>query len=417
MGKKRTIWRWLLGAMGLALLIQSGAAAPAQTQCPAPTPVGLSAIPENIAILGIAPQAVLVEDINLDGRLDLVVSYLRCDPEKPELDPAGCREDDKTGRVILLLGQAAGGFIAAERAPRLSTGGEAPRFLTTGDFDGDCYPDLALSNFGAAGERGSVAVLINDQKGSFSSAKILRLEGNARGIVSADFDKDGKLDLAVTISNRRLVSVLKGDGQGKFDCCYDYRTGPGPQTVVAADFNGDGFADLATANDSSSNSVTILVNDQKGDFNAAPPLAVDDSPFDLAAGDLNKDGFLDIVTAHAAATDSLRIWLGDGKGGFAFKERFAAGADPIRVSLHDMNSDANLDALAINSGDNQISLLWGDGQGNLGAPASIPVGQTPISVAVRDLNRNGVLYLITANQSSHNITIRAQTPSFKMGGP
>ncbi|MCL6642751.1 MAG: VCBS repeat-containing protein [Candidatus Bipolaricaulota bacterium] len=396
----------LVGVYVCGFLIFLGFSAPSQTQCELPTPLAIGKIPERVAILGLAPQAVAVEDFNLDGRLDFVVSYLRCDPEQRPLDPVGCSEDDRNGRVVTFLGQEEG-FVPAERAARVVTG-ESPRFMTVGDFNGDCFPDLAVANLGAPGGRGSISVLLNNRDGSFHFSRPLGLEGNARGIVATDLNRDNHLDLAVVISNRRLVTVLYGDGQGRFDCCLDLATGPSPQTITAADFNGDGFLDLATANASSSASVTILLNDQKGDFRAVGPLTMNDSPFDLAAGDLNGDGFIDIVTANAAATDSLWVWLGDGQGAFSFKERFPSGTDPIRVLLADLNGDGPLDAISVNGSTNQITILLGDGQGNLGEPKAIEVGRTPISAALGDFNRDGLLDVISANQASNDVSIWVQ---------
>ncbi|MCI2429161.1 VCBS repeat-containing protein [Candidatus Acetothermia bacterium] len=398
-----------MGIGSVVLLLAVGLSAPGQApspSCEPPAPLAIGKIPERFAILGLAPQAVAIEDFNRDGRLDFVVSYLRCDPEQRPLDPVGCGEEDRNGRVVLLLGQEEG-FLPAERAARVVTR-ESPRFMTVGDFNGDCFPDLAVANLGSPGGRGSLSVLLNNREGSFSFARPLELEGNARGIVAADFNKDGHLDLAVVISSRRMVTVLWGDGKGRFDSTLDLATGSGPQTIVAADFNGDGFLDLATANASSSESVTILLNDQKGDFRAAAPLVIDDSPFDLAAGDLNGDGFVDIVTTHAAATDSLWVWLGDGQGNFTLKERFPAGSDPIRLLLADINADGRLDAISVNGVANQVNIFLGDGQGNLGAPRALEVGQTPLAVTVADLNRDGLVDLITANSTSNDISIWVQ---------
>jgi len=396
-----------VGVCFWSFLFFLGSSAPSQTQCELPTPLAMSGIPERpVAILGLAPQTAVVEDFNLDGRLDFAVSYLRCDPEQRPLDPAGCSEDDRNGRVVTFLGQEEG-FLSAERAARVVTG-ESPRFMTVGDFNGDCFPDLAVANMGAPGGRGSLSILLNNRDGSFSFSRPLGLDGNARGIVSADFNRDNHLDLAVVISNRRTVTIFYGDGQGKFACCLDLATGPGPQTIVAADFNNDGFFDLATANASSSASVTILLNDQQGDFRAALPLVMEDSPFDLAAGDLNGDGFVDIVTANAAATDSLWVWLGNGQGAFSFKERFPSGTDPIRVLLADLDGDGLLDAISVNGSANQINILLGDGQGNLGESQAIEVGRTPISAALGDFNRDGLLDVISANQASNDVSIWVQ---------
>ena len=62
----------------------------------------------------------------------------------------------------------------------------------------------------------------------------------------ADFNGDGKPDLAVTVTSfaDNTVSVLLGNGDGTFQTHVDYATGSHPTSVAVADFNGDGKAGL-----------------------------------------------------------------------------------------------------------------------------------------------------------------------------
>jgi VCBS repeat protein/FG-GAP repeat protein len=73
----------------------------------------------------------------------------------------------------------------------------------------------------------------------------------------ADFNGDGKLDLAVTA--RASVAVMLGNGNGTFQTPTFYPAGSVPVVVIAADFDRNGKPDLAIA-DSQSNFVTILLN-------------------------------------------------------------------------------------------------------------------------------------------------------------
>src|SRR5512140_728575 len=68
-------------------------------------------------------------------------------------------------------------------------------------------------------------------------------------IVAADFNGDGKLDVATANHDGDTVSVLFGKGNGSFGTRTDYETGSGPRAIVAGDWNGDGVVDLATANE------------------------------------------------------------------------------------------------------------------------------------------------------------------------
>ena len=66
--------------------------------------------------------------------------------------------------------------------------------------------------------------------------------------VAADFNGDGKLDLAVVNETDNTVSILLGKPDSSFAAHVDYPVGNSPVAIVAADFNGDGKVDLAVAN-------------------------------------------------------------------------------------------------------------------------------------------------------------------------
>src|SRR5262245_35613491 len=82
-----------------------------------------------------------------------------------------------------------------------------------------------------------------------------------------------------------------------FSPAVSYPAGTSPLAVVTADFNGDGKLDLAVLNYGSS-SVSVLRGNADGTFRAAVNSATGASPRSLAVGDFNKDGKLDLVTAN-----------------------------------------------------------------------------------------------------------------------
>ncbi len=69
----------------------------------------------------------------------------------------------------------------------------------------------------------------------------------ARSVAVADFNGDGKPDLAVVTIRVNNVSVLLGNGDGTFQLRRTSR-GVGADGVAVGDFNGDGMPDLAVAN-------------------------------------------------------------------------------------------------------------------------------------------------------------------------
>ncbi|HEX7414893.1 MAG TPA: VCBS repeat-containing protein, partial [Bacteroidia bacterium] len=106
-----------------------------------------------------------------------------------------------------------------------------------------------------------------------------------------------------------------------------FAAGTQPYSTISADFNMDGKPDLATAN-SGSNDVTVLLGTGTGSFTPAgsSPFGLGGTtPYSIISGDFNKDGKPDLATANNASND-VSILLGDGLGGFSASTEFPAGS-------------------------------------------------------------------------------------------
>ena len=185
-------------------------------------------------MLGSPPiHNVLVGDFNQDGILDLVVST-----------DAG---------VSILLGKGDGTF-----QPYSATLPGAA-LLAVADSNGDGKLDLAL------GENGynRIAVALGNGDGTFQSAVIYPPLSNidVQSTVVGDFDRDGKLDIAVSNQGSAGTIILFGNGDGTFRGHIFYATGSPTSLncLAAGDFNGDGALDLALA-DTTNTSLYVLLN-------------------------------------------------------------------------------------------------------------------------------------------------------------
>jgi hypothetical protein len=312
---------------------------------------------------------------------------------KPDI--AGVDED--TNDVGMLFGLGGGEFRGART---YLAGGDFTDNVATADFNGDGRPDLVVANRGS----NNIGILLNNGNGGFGAVTNITVSTTPAWIATADFNGDGKKDLVI-VAATNAVDILLGDGAGSFALApgSPFAAGTGALSyVVTADFNGDGRQDLAIAN-RETNSLSIFLGNGDGTFTAAAPLATGSAPVALAAGDLNGDGKVDLVAANNSS-NNISVFLGNGDGTFAGGTTYAAGSGPISVAIGDISGDGKKDVLVANFGSNDVSILLGDGFGALGAAASYPLGAGagPTSVKIADFDSDGVPDFATADSTRPN---------------
>ncbi len=211
--------------------------------------------------------------------------------------------------------------------------------------------------------------------------------------VAADFNGDGKIDLAVVNQADNSVSILLSKPDSTFTPKVDYAVGTAPSAIVAVDFNGDGKADLAVLN-STANTVSILIGNGDGTFAPQTTVPVDASPVGIVASDFNGDGKIDLAVASTAA-NAVDILLGNGDGTFT-NSTPAAVSSPATFASGDFNGDGKLDLVTVNL--NQVAtVLLSKGDGTFSQEITsfaFDSGPPTISAAVGDFDGDGKLDLV-----------------------
>lgn len=222
------------------------------------------------------------------------------------------------------------------------------------------------------------------------SRKDYNTANSPQDVAVADFDRDGKSDLAVANSSNS-VSILLGNGDGTFKNHVDYSDGGHPIAIALGDFNGDGKVDVVTVDEFVS-SISILLGNGDGTLQNFVQYSTGNHPVALATGDFNKDGKLDVAVADIA-DGKIAILLGNGDGTFRNHVDYACGNGPSGVAVGDFNADGKLDLAVADNSDNTVAILLGNGDGTFQAPIPFPTATVPNSVITADFNGDGKLDL------------------------
>ncbi len=225
-------------------------------------------------------------------------------------------------------------------------------------------------------------------------------------IVMGDFNGDGKLDIATTNSGGTFgiptaggpPGILLGNGDGTFTAGTTPVTPTHALIIAAADFNGDGKLDLA-ADGGANGALIVLLGNGDGTFSVAPTPVTSFDPAFVATGDFNGDGKMDIVALNG---DSVVVLLGNGDATFTQASTYPTGQFPASIAVSDFNHDGKSDLAIQNSGDGTITILLGAGNGTFTSAATVPSQQNASTLAVGDFNGDGKPDLATSFQDSNN---------------
>jgi uncharacterized protein (TIGR03437 family) len=245
-------------------------------------------------------------DLNGDGILDVVVSSAYHD-----------------GVVEVWFGNGDGTF---REGPIPHTGdyyGRKP--LAIGDFNGDGKFDVAVAlgvySFLTASSGGGVQVFLGNGDGTFRPGVFVPALATA-GLVAADFNGDGKLDLASG------SAVFLGNGDGTFQAAAYFPGGhPTSSAAIALDLDGDGKPDLVRTD---SSGLDLLLNSSPGSPGSVTAVPAAGVAKTIAPNSLASIFGSHLATQTAAAPGMFPTEL----GGIRLHVRDSAGTDRLAQLLY-----------------------------------------------------------------------------------
>lgn len=295
-------------------------------------------------------------------------------------------------------------FTSAEVYP----GGDWCRWVTTADFNGDGYLDIATANEGAHTQlNNSMSVFLNNKDGTLA----LRTDYVSGGdtavngwdgpiwIGSADFNKDGFIDIVTANMYEGSISVFSNKGDGTFDAQQVYQIElNGLIGGSVADANSDGWMDILVPHYHSGN-VHVLLNDSTGHFLTDKIFSNGAGSNGSSVGDLNGDGVADAVIVRSA--NDVATYFNDGTGTFGQAERFSNGS--YSAAIGDTTGDGKADIVSLN-GSTSVQILSNDGTGHFQESAVYTLAVAGNSVEIHDINNDGYNDVVVGSVPGSNGT-------------
>lgn len=307
------------------------------------------------------PYDMAAGDFNGDGKPDIAVDSI-----------------NTPGATSVLLGNGKGGF-AIHKDTNI---GNTPSYLATGDFNRDGKLDIVAFDNDPKLFTGLLSTLLGNGDGTLQPPLNQAVTATPVGqLAVADFNLDGKLDLAACLGVTTGVSVFSGKGDGTFEAPAFFDAGGtcgDPGSTFAADVNGDHKPDILVT---TYNGVSVLLGEGNGSFQ---PYSAILAGYTLQGiGDFNGDGKQDLVVS--SGPPFVGIARGNGDGTFAAPQTvYIPGVFNVyHAVVGDFNGDGKLD-FAFTSEFGPLSILLGNGDGTFGSRIDLPTENSLYSLTAAD---------------------------------
>jgi uncharacterized protein (TIGR03437 family) len=295
--------------------------------------------------------------------------------------------------------------------------------ILAADFNQDGKTDIAVVTDAPQGG-GSVMIFLGRGDGTFAAGTpvVFPTTSFPFYLAAGDFNRDGKIDLAVSVlpsqtTSAGSVAVLLGKGDGTFAAPVSYPVGLGAATLVSDDFTGDGTADIVVldARSDITNKVWVLPGNGDGTFRAAVSTPTGTNAGSLFYADFDHDGNLDLMIADQLAS-SMVLMRGKGDGTFQAPQRYLSGAYSDSLGLIPLG-DGNTAIFSPDNAGGNADLFFVNSAGVVVSPSVQSVGKNAAAVAVGDANGDHLTDIAVTDSGSNSLYLQLSKGSGQFAAP
>jgi hypothetical protein len=245
----------------------------------------------------------------------------------------------------------------------------------------------------------------HDGDGGFTvlADRTVEAVGGFADLVPADFNGDGRADVAGSVPASNVVVTVLGTADG-FGAAFVTEVASAPGPLAAGDVDRDGHIDLAVG---TGTGAVVLGGGGDGSLTPLSALPFGVPTSDLALRDLTEDGILDLLAA-VFLQDAVRINRGTGDGQFLRAGGLLA-SDPTALAIEELTGDPHADVAVANAGSATLAIF----PGLPGAVSTTPL-LVPAIVASQlvptDVNGDRLNDLVTLNAETGRVLVL-------LGGP
>jgi Bacterial Ig-like domain (group 3)/FG-GAP-like repeat len=235
------------------------------------------------------------------------------------------------------------------------------------------------------------------------------LQRTAEHVLTADFDEDGKVDVAANTAT--TLFIAKNNGNGGLAAAVDVYTGTILGSAVAAELTGDSHVDLLFA---SGNSLVVLPGNGNGTFAPAITSLTTIAPNAISVARFDPDLDSDVAVFDPALA-VLVIFTNDGAGTFTERTRLPLRPEARAFVTGDFDGDSLTDVV-VGYAVVQLDAFYGRSDDAFDAVTILGAGSIT-GMRASDMNSDGWLDLTSVRSPSDSVAVLRNLGSRSFGDP